>query len=183
VKVEFSRTLRFRLTAWYSAALASFMLVFTLLAYGLVHQRVIHHHDGSLKEIAGQTLKILSEQDDCEHLTPEQQAHLNQVGRLLLIHEDQGRRSAFFLSPEMQINPLVSRLTKATWRSGDRPWFETLEGNGGPWRVFSLPYETRMGRHGVIRVVQDLGEVETGCGRAPASCWPGDPGGAGSRGS
>lgn len=155
----FTRTLRFRLTAWYSAALASFMLVFTLLAYGLVHQRLIHHHDGSLKEIAGQTLKILAEQDDCEHLTPDQQAHLSQVGRLLLIHEDQGQRSAFFLSPEMQVNPLVSRLTKATWRSSDHPWFETLESHGGPWRVFSLPYQTRMGRHGVIRVVEDLGEV------------------------
>ena len=155
----FHRTLRFRLTAWYSAALASFMLAFTLLAYGLVHQRLVHHHDGSLKEVAGQTLQILSEQSDCEHLTPEQQAHLGQIGRLLLIHEDQGRRSAFFLSPEMQVNPMAARLSVATWRHADRPWFETLEGDGGPWRVFSLPYRTRMGRFGVIRVVEDLGEV------------------------
>ena len=155
----FRRTLRFRLTAWYSAALASFMLAFTLLAYGLVHQRLVHHHDGSLKEIAGQTLQILSEQSDCEHLTPEQQAHLSQIGRLLLIHEDQGRRSAFFLSPEMQANPMASRLSVSAWRHSDQPWFETLEGGGGPWRVFSLPYRTRMGRYGVIRVVEDLGEV------------------------
>lgn len=159
MKNAFSKTLRFRLTAWYSAALASFMLIFTLLAYGMVHQRLIHHHDGSLKEIAGQTLQILSEQSDCEHLTPEQQAHLSQIGRLLLIHEDQGRRSAFFLSPEMQVNPMAARLSQSAWRHNDQAWFETLEGDGGPWRVFSLPYQTRMGRYGVIRVVEDLGEV------------------------
>jgi heavy metal sensor kinase len=155
----FTRTLRFRLTAWYSAALAIFMVGFTLLAYGLVHQRLMHHHDGSLQKIAGQTLQILSEQADCEHLTPEQQAHLGQIGRLLLIHEDQGRRSAFYLSPEMQVNPLVPDLSHATWRHLHRPWFETLDGGGRPWRVFSLPYQTRMGRQGVIHVVEDLGEI------------------------
>ncbi|WP_243317119.1 sensor histidine kinase [Geothrix paludis] len=155
----FHKTLRFRLTAWYSAALASFMVVFTLLTYGLVHRRLLQHHDGSLKEIAAQALQILSAQADCEHLTPEQQAQLGQVGRLLLIHEDQGQRSAFFLSPEMQVNPMVALLSKATWHSADEPWFETLEDNERPWRVFSVPYQTRMGRKGVIRVVEDLGEV------------------------
>lgn len=155
----FVHTLRFRLTAWYSAALAIFMLGFTLLAYGLVRQQLVRHHDGSLQAIANQTLQILSEQADCEHLTPAQQAHLGQIGRLLLIHEDQGRRSAFFLSPEMQVNPLVSRIAHAPWRHLHRSWFETLEGGGRPWRVFSLPYRTRMGRQGVIHVVEDLGEI------------------------
>ena len=155
----FSRTLRFRLTAWYSVALTIFMVSFTLLAYGLVRRSLLHHHDGSLQNIANQTLRILSEQADCEHLTPEQQAHLGQIGRLLLIHEDQGKRSAFFLSPEMQVNPLVPDLSHATWRHLHRPWFQTLEGGGRPWRVYSLPYRTQMGRQGVIRVVEDLGEI------------------------
>ncbi len=156
----FPKTLRFRLTAWYTLALAAFLIGFTLLAYVVVHQRLLSHHDGSLKEIAGQTLQILSEQADCEHLTPEQQAHLSQVGRLLLIHEDQGKRSAFFLSPEMEANPLAPRLAQAPPRMKGAPWFETREEGGSPWRVFSLPYRTKMGRQGVIRVVEDLGEIQ-----------------------
>lgn len=155
----FTKTLRFRLTAWYAVVLGFFLLVFTILGYVVVHRRLLNHHDGSIRNIAGRTLQILSEYDDCGHLTPQQQAHLSQEGKLLLIHEEQGKRSAFFLSPEMQANPLAPRLVQAPIQQGDYPWFETIEEEGGPWRVFSLPYQTRMGRHGLIRVVEDMGEI------------------------
>jgi len=160
VRPIFTKTLRFRLTAWYTLTLASFLIGFTGLAYVVLHQRLLSHHDGSLKEIAGKALQILSEQADCEHLTTEQQAHLSQAGRLLLVHEDQGHRSVFFLSPEMEATSLVSRLALGPFPMELAPWFETTEEKGVPWRIYSLPYQTKSGRHGVIRVVEDLGEIK-----------------------
>jgi two-component system OmpR family sensor kinase len=81
------------------------------------------------------------------------------MGRLLLIHQDQGKHTTFYRSPEMKALPLAGRLEAEPWKNQPVPWFESYQGAHGPIRVFSLPYQTRTGRQGVIRVVEDMGEI------------------------
>lgn len=155
-----TRTLRFRLTAWYGAALTGFLLLFGMVLYGVVRQHLLHQHDEPLKQSAGSVLQILNEQDDCAHLTPGQLEQLNEVGRLLLIHEEGGARSVFFQSDELKANPMARQIEILPWEIDRKPRFETIQHLGIPWRVLSLPYQSRMGRNGIIRVMEDMGDIQ-----------------------
>ena len=157
--MKFSRTLRYRLTAWYCFALTLVLITFGILLYGLVHYHLLHHHDEPLRASASAVLKILSEQDDCHDLTVKQLEKLHTLGRLALIHEDGGQRTVFFKSPELTDGPVATELTQLPLTTVWNPQFDTLQVEGSPWRVLSLPYKTRSGRNGVIRVVEDLGDI------------------------
>ncbi|HEX9081266.1 MAG TPA: histidine kinase dimerization/phospho-acceptor domain-containing protein, partial [Holophagaceae bacterium] len=159
MRPAFTRTLRFRLTLWHSLFLMILFLAFAGVTYAIVQRNLLRHHDGSLREAAGQVLQILSEQPDCAHLTADQVGRLDEVGRLLLIHQDEGRHTTFYESPEMKATPLARQLTGEPWKDQAIPWFSSYEGAHGPIRVFSFPYETRTGRKGIIRVLEDMGEI------------------------
>ncbi len=158
--MRFSKTLRYRLTAWYCFALAVVLFSFGVLLYGLVHYHLLHHHDEPLRAGAGSIIKILAEQDDCHDLTPHQIEELGKIGKLALIHEDQGARNVFYKSPELADGPLEPHLTKLPLKGGGSPQFETVLMEGIPWRVLSLPYQSRAGRNGVVRVVEDMGDIQ-----------------------
>lgn len=158
--MRFSKTLRYRLTAWYCFVLAVVLFAFGILLYGLVHYHLLHHHDEPLRAGASSIIKILAEQEDCHDLTPNQIEQLGKIGKLALIHEDQGARNVFYKSPELADGPLEPHLTKLPLKAGGSPQFETVLMEGIPWRVLSLPYRSRAGRNGVVRVVEDMGDIQ-----------------------
>ena len=154
------RTLRWRLTAWYCAALTVVLLAFGLLVYSLVRHRMLRHHDQPLREMAAAVLHILNEQEDCHTLTAEQTATLNQLGRLILVHEVEGGHQVFYQSPEMKSNALAPAVGALGWEQVRQPSLLTIEQNGLPWRVLSVPYRSRTGRLGSIRLMENLGDIE-----------------------
>lgn len=158
--MRFSKTLRYQLTAWHCFALAVVLFVFGVLLYGLVRHHLLHHHDEPLRAGAGTILKILAEQEDCHDLNAHQVERLGKIGKLALIHEDLGERAVFFRSPELVGSPVEPKLTNLPLKGGAAPRFETLQMEGMPWRVLSLPYQSRAGRHGVIRVLENMGDIQ-----------------------
>ena len=150
------KTVRFRLTAWYCLVHLVVLGLFGVLVYGTVRHELVQHHDGALRRAAASVVSVLSEHDDCAHLTPTQVDDLDGLAHLVLVHEMGGRGEVFYESPD-----------SASWlpaRSGSTDGkavqgFETVETKRGPVRVFKLPYQPRSGREGLIRVMEPLGDV------------------------
>jgi len=153
-------TLRFRLTFWYCSALTVVLLAFGFLVYGTVRHRMIRHHDEPLQEMAAAVLHILNEQEDCHTLTEEQTQTLNQLGRLILVHDVEGGHQVFYESPEMKANALAPAVGALGWEVVPKPTLLTIEQNGLPWRVLSLPYRSRLGRLGNIRLLENQADLE-----------------------
>jgi heavy metal sensor kinase len=158
--MTFPRTLRFRLTFWYCSALTVILVAFGFLVYGTVRHRVVRHHDEPLQEMAAAVLHILNEQEDCHTLTAAQTQTLNQLGRLILVHEVEGGHQVFYQSPEMKANALAPAVGALGWEIVPKPTLLTIEQNGLPWRVLSVPYRSKMGRLGNIRLMENLGDIE-----------------------
>jgi heavy metal sensor kinase len=158
--MRFARTLRFRLTLWYSAALALVMVLFGASMYGIVGHRLGQHHDHMLMERAAEVQAVLRDQDDCQVLGPERTEALDHLGQIILVHEDGGRREVYYRSPMMRANPLAPALGALAWQPAGEQSFFTLSHGRTTWRVLSEPYQARSGRRGVIRVMDDLGEVQ-----------------------
>lgn len=154
------RTLRFRLTVWYGAVLTFLLVLFGAVVYGTVQHKTIHHHDEPLAEMAAAVVHILNEQEDCHDLNADQVRVLNQMGRLILVHEVEGGHQVFYQSPEMRANALAPEVGALGWQEIQKPTYVTIEENGLPWRVLSVPYHSRMGRPGIVRLMENLGDIE-----------------------
>ncbi|MDP2876728.1 MAG: heavy metal sensor histidine kinase [Holophaga sp.] len=157
--ISFPRTLRFRLTVWYSFALTLVLAAFGLLVYQTMSHRLLQHHDEPLREMGTAVVHILNEHEDCHDLTPDQVRTLDQLGRLVLVHDVEGEHQVFYQSPEMKANALAPAVGALGWEALPTPRFVTIQQNGMPWRVLSLPYRSKAGRPGVVRLMQDLGDI------------------------
>lgn len=153
------RSVRVRLTCWYSAILAGVLVVFGISLYGAVRRQSLHHHDDSLQAAARSVLAILERQPDCALLTTDQVADLGRVNRLLLVHDLAGQGQVFYRSPTL--HPALLPLSETRFRDllSKKESYDTLEERDGPLRVYSVRYTTRTGRQGVVRVVDSLGNV------------------------
>ena len=156
----FPRTLRVRLTVWYSLALTLVLATFGFLVYQTTRHRLLQHHDEPLREMGAAVVHILNEHEDCHDLTPEQVRTLDQLGRLVLVHEVEGEHQVFYQSPEMKANPLAPAVGALGWEAPTIPRFITLEQKGIPWRVLSISYHSKAGRPGIVRLMEDLGDIE-----------------------
>ena len=156
----YAQTLRFRLTVWYCTALAVLLLAFGGTVYGLVQHRMVHHHDEPLLEMAAAVQHILNEQKDCHDLLPDQLQTLDHLGRLILVHEVEGGHEIFYESPGMKANALAPAVGALGWDTTRKAHLTTIQENGLPWRVLSMPYQSKMGRQGIIRLMENLGDIE-----------------------
>jgi heavy metal sensor kinase len=154
------RTLRFRISLWYAILLSVVLLAFGGLTHSVVRYQVLRHHDEEMETSAADVQRVLSQQEDCEHLTPAQQAELDQIGRLVLFHEMEGERRVLYRSPDISREAGVAddRIQLSEAPSTGR--FETVPGASGLVRRYSMPYRSRAGRRGVIHVIEGLGDVE-----------------------
>ena len=151
-------TLRWRLTLWYSGSLALVFVLLGSLIYGLVRYQLLRHHDRVLEDAASQVEAVLSQQPDCEHLTPDQSIQLARIGRLILFHEAGGGGRVFYRSPAALDVPIPPSHLAAMTEVPRQGAFETLA-DSPPVRIYSRPYQSLVGRRGVIRVAERLGDV------------------------
>ena len=152
-------TLRFRLALWYALAQALVLAVFGALLYGLVQYQLVRHHDAALTEAAAAVARVLSEQEDCEHLTDSQRAELDEIGHLVLFHEVEGEGRVFYRSPDSAAFEIPIDSRGAPELAPGQGGFETIPGGVELLRMYSEPYRSRAGRRGLIHVVQGLGDV------------------------
>jgi len=160
----FVHSIRFRLTCWYSAILAVVLIGFSGTLYGIVLYQSLHHHDDSLRSVAGEVVSILRRQPDCAHLTLEQIDDLGQLDRLVLLHELEGTGQVFYHSPGLDATLLPRTEAEIRQLLSEPESFRTLETPGQTLRVYSQRYTTQTGRIGSVRVVDSLGNLEEGLG-------------------
>lgn len=150
-------SVRLRLTVWYAASLSLVLVAFGALLYGVVHYQLSRHHDADLNEAASQVTQVLSEQEDCVHLTDSQRSRLDQIGHTVLFHEVAGEGRVFYRSPDSA--GLTAAIDQGASLSSEQGWFEMLPSGRGPLRMYSVPYRSRAGRRGLIHVVHGLGDI------------------------
>jgi heavy metal sensor kinase len=74
------------------------------------------------------------------------------------VHEAEGEAQVFYRSPDTaRLDFPVDSLASGAFPVAGG--FETLTPGSGRFRVYSEPYQSRAGRHGVIRIAEDLGDI------------------------
>lgn len=154
------RTIRFRLTLWYCSVLAVLTLTAGALIYGVVHHRLMRHYDEPMRGMAIAVEHILNEEWDCHTLTPAQTRTLDKLGKLILFHDAGAEHGLFYQSPEAQSRAAVPDMRMLEWKELTAPRYETIRNQGMSWRILSWPYQARSGRRGVIRLMQDLEDIQ-----------------------
>jgi two-component system OmpR family sensor kinase len=149
-------SIRVKLTLGFALFLGALMFASGAALYGIVRYQLFHHHDPSLIETAAQVERILSRQDDCAHLETAQIEALDRLGHLILFHETEGEGQVFYRSPDSGKLPAPPSLASLKSLAP----YETLHQGGETLRVHSRPYRTRSGRHGLIRVMDRMGEID-----------------------
>jgi len=155
--------LRLRLTLWHGLLTgAAFTAVFVLV-YVLARDRLVRHHDEDLAATAQEVQHILERHEDCAELSAEQVAAIDRLGKIVVVHVMSGRPMLLhaspggeILSPMTELPPVGSRPPRGATAS---PSFVTLATPSGLVRECSLPYRSRAGRPGVIRVAGRLGDI------------------------
>lgn len=149
---------RARLAVAYAASLTLLLAAFGGFLYVVVRYQLIRHHDESLVAAAAAVRSVLSEHEDCARLTASQTHALDAIGRLILVHEAEGEPSVFYRSPDTaRVELPLDSLTRGALPAVRG--FQTFTALSGPFRLYSEPYVSRAGRHGVIRIAQDLGDI------------------------
>ena len=149
---------RARLAVAYATSLTLLLSALGGVLYAVVRYQLFHHHDDSLVASTTAVRTVLSEHEDCAHLTPSQTQALDAIGRLVLVHEAEGEARVFYRSADTARLefPVESLASGAFPVAGG---FETLTPASGRFRVYSEPYQSRAGRRGVIRIAEDLGDI------------------------
>ena len=131
-----------------------------MCVYALVRYQFVHHHDRELSATGQAVEAVLSENEDCANLTPEQLGELNRRSKLVLFHAVEGDGKVFYRSPDLDAFDVARELTKQPDFLKEREAFKTYQERGTDLRVYTRPYKSRVGRQGLIRVMESIGEVD-----------------------
>jgi len=151
---------RARLALAYSGILTVVLALFGAGLYLLVRSQMLRHHDGELVETAAAVESVLALHEDCAHLTPEQTRELNRYGKLVLFHAVGGAPDVFYRSPDLDSVPAAREVAAKPRLLEERRGFTTFVSGSDYVRVYSVPYRSRAGRQGVVKVLERMGDVE-----------------------
>ncbi|HPA51426.1 MAG TPA: heavy metal sensor histidine kinase [Thermoanaerobaculia bacterium] len=151
---------RSRLALVYSGILATVLGLSGAGLYFVVRAQMIRHHDGELAETAAAVEEVLAQHEDCADLTPEQVQELNRYSKLVLFHSAGGQPDVFYRSPDVASVPGARELAARPELLEESPGYRMFVEGHDQVRVYSVPYRSRAGRQGVIRVMERMGDVE-----------------------
>ncbi len=154
------RTFRGRLTLGYSAVLTLILATFGACLYFIVQAQLFRHHDEELMETAEAIQAVIGQHEDCEHLTAEQVAQLNQHSKLVLFHSVGGNPAVFYRSPDLESLKATRELAAQPRFLEERSAFRTYVEKADYLRVYTRPYRSHAGRQGMIRVMERMGDVD-----------------------
>lgn len=153
------KTIRFRLAVWYAVSFAVGLIVLGATLYGVVHYRLVRHHDDALRQAADQVGRVLSLREDCDPVTESQQAAIDRIGHIVLFHVRDGQRRVLMRSSHHPATVIDVDHEPPAFPLGEQPWFTSTYRDSDLVRTYSQPYRSRAGREVLIRVFQRLGDV------------------------
>jgi heavy metal sensor kinase len=158
-----TRTLRFRLTAWYCLALALGLVVFGVVLLGLANRHLITNHDKAMSRKGYAVSHMLDQDSGGTDLIASQRENFMRLGRVAIARKDQGAEQMVYRDPDLFNAPLtMPSLTPAS--DDDVPigegHFSTVIEGGDYWRIFTLYHRDAGGRVWKIWILEELGNVK-----------------------
>lgn len=163
--LRFTRTLRFRLTAWYGLALALGLCVFGVVLMGLAERHLLYNHDEAMTFRAHAAIYILEQPSQGQALSPKQLDQLSRLGRVAIEQSMRGKTGFIYRSPELLNAPVLARATEDQEGPQGHGHFSTVIQSGDYWRIYTLHLRNAEGQETTIRVLEELGNVESSLSR------------------
>lgn len=158
--LRFTRTLRFRLTAWYGIALALGLCVFGVVLMGLAERHLLFNHDESLTFKGHEVIHILEQAPRDKELNPRQLDQLARLGKVAIQLKGPSTNGIVYRSPELFKAPVHAVAAGEDDSLGGTGHFFTVIQNGDYWRIYTLNYRNAFERVARIRVLEELGAVD-----------------------
>ena len=158
--MRFTRTLRFRVTAWYCLALGLGLVVFGAVLLGMAEEHIINNHDEAMSFKGYAVTQILDQDFRTTELAPLQLEYLARVGRLALLQEDLGAARLVYRSPDLFNAPALVQGAELAVEPKENGRFHTVVETGDYWRIFTLRHRDPGGRVWKIRILEELGDVQ-----------------------
>ncbi len=158
--MRFTRTLRFRVTAWYCLALALGLVVFGVVLLGMANEHLLTNHDEAMTFKGHAVIHVIDQDFRSADLAPIQLEHFARLGRLAIFQEDQGVAHLVYRSPDLFNAPVLVRDSELDVQSEEYGRFATVVESGDYWRIFTLHHRDLGGRLWSIRVLEELGDVQ-----------------------
>ncbi|GLH67816.1 sensor histidine kinase [Geothrix edaphica] len=155
-----TRTLRFRLTAWYCIALAAGMVVFGGVLLGLAERHLMTNHDEAISLRGATALQILAQGGPGHDFTPWQTTRLARLGKVAIAQNLVGRDLVVYESPELYNASIMDRISALPNSEGEPNALRTFVQNGDYWRVLIIHRHPPGARHSTIWILEELGAVD-----------------------
>ena len=158
--MRFRRTLRYKLTVWYGIAMAIGLCIIGTLLFVLVRYHMVRHYDTHLLSRGGAVLAILTEEQAGNVLTPIQQAQLLHAGRVIITERFGEMERVIYYSQRIPGASLDLWIKPPSKEILTEPEFQIREEGDMYWRILLVPFDLRPGERGVIRIIEDLGDIQ-----------------------
>lgn len=159
--MRFRRTLRYKLTAWYCIAMAAGLGIIGALLFVLARYHMLRHYDAPLSSRSAAILAILSEEREGGSLSPRQVDQLNHLGKVIITERFGEFERVIYHSPELPADNLNDWIRPPSAKILTAPEFQIIQNGGIHWRIHLVPVELRIGERGVIRIIEDLGDLQS----------------------
>lgn len=161
--MRFRRTLRYKLTVWYCVAMAMGLGLIGTLVLFLARYHMLRHYDEPLMSRSRAILAILAEEEEGEGsaLSPRQEEQLNHMGKVIITERFGELERVIYHSPELPADHLGFWIKPPSKVIPTSPEFQILDTGGIQWRVHLVPFDLRIGEKGVIRIIEDLGDLHS----------------------
>ncbi len=161
---RFTRTLRFRLTAWYCIALAGGMIVFGAVLLGMAEKHLMTSHDEAMSFRGASALQILAQHGPERDFSEWQKQKLAQLGKVAVAQKIAGVDLIVYESPELFNASIMNRITALPTAlptgEGEPNTLKTFVENGDYWRVLIVHQHSPAGRHNTLWIIEELGAVD-----------------------
>ena len=156
----FTRTLRFRLTAWYCLALLMGMVVFGAFLLRLAETHLMTNHDEAMSFKGAMAQRILAQPGTGPDISAQQTGKLAGLGKVAVGQKIAGLDLVVYESPELFNASIMDRISNLPAADGAEQSFQTYVEKGDYWRVHILHQHSPSGRHNTIWILEELGDVE-----------------------
>ncbi len=157
---RFTRTLRFRVAAWYCLALAMGLAVFGVVLLSLAQKHLMMNHDDAMRWRGATAREILVQPVGSRELAEWRATHLARLGKVAVVQKAADVRRLVYESPELITASVMDRISGLPPGDVKSDAFKTFIERGAYWRTYTLSLPSAPGVEETIWILEDLGDVD-----------------------
>ena len=158
--MRFRPTLRYKLTVWYGIAMTLGLGIIGILLFVLARYHMLRHYDAPMMSRGAAIQAILAETEEGSALSPMQVVQFNHMGKVIITERFGEMERVIYHSPALPSANLDFWIRSPSKEILTTPEFQILKEGGIRWRILLVPVDLRVGEKGVIRIIEDLGDLQ-----------------------